>query len=232
MSLSILRSRKRRIANGYEVSGIAQWSTTDLTGELKCELGTVEDIQLKSIGAGNSLVTAVNSECRTVSASAKVNIVFPHAGTVSAARFVVTTTVATDAANIWTVGLVNVGAAGAGTAAIVNIATAANSNTATTGSAFTALIPRALTLGSAADLVVAAGDVGVWTFTKAASAANLVDLSLQVLLTHGQAENLYVDETVVSDGVINRPAAGTLTIVRAGHAVTSGQKFAFRYIGH
>jgi hypothetical protein len=48
MALTLLRSKRRRITNGFEVVGVAQFTTTSLTGELKCELNTLEDFTPRS----------------------------------------------------------------------------------------------------------------------------------------------------------------------------------------
>jgi hypothetical protein len=127
--------------------------------------------------------TSVTLALGTVSATKAINIPLPpFAGTLARASLVVTTTVAANDTNYWTAGLVNKGAAGAGSTVMVDASAAANSTKVTGGSAATAFVQRALTLsGTPANLdVSASGDVLVLTLTKTASAADLVDLSVKL----------------------------------------------------
>jgi hypothetical protein len=112
----------------------------------------------------------------------------------------------------------------------VDNTTAANSNNSTGGAAFTAYTARALTLNSALNLVVTAADVFELTFTKASSAANLVELSFQLTIgsvTSPPDEILYGPAPNSSSGKIDL-TSGKITISRTGSNPTSALKFAFR----
>jgi hypothetical protein len=213
---------------GYrELIGAAAFSTTDLTGTLDVTpLQFVDNVHLILGSAPASGVTDITlGDLGTVSASAAFLMRMPSAGTITGARFIVDTTVATDAANIWTVGVINTTA----TLTPVDIAVAANSNNSTGGTAFTADVPRALTLGAAGQLVVVAGDVLEWTFTKAASAPNLVELTGSISISTGAGvETLYV--TIGANGLV-AITSNKITIGRSAITPTSGLRFGFRIRG-
>lgn len=118
----------------------------------------------------------------TLSATGTAQIPLPNlAGTISRISLMVETTVATDDTNYWTFGVVNKGAAGSGTTAVVDGTAAANSTKTTGGSALTNYVQRDLTLSSTpADLAVTAKNVLLLTCTKASSGANLVGLAVLV----------------------------------------------------
>jgi hypothetical protein len=211
------------------------FSTTALTSTIQTKMRRVENVIPVMDGIPALAVKQVPfGFLGTVSASALANLRVPEAGIITAAGFLVTTTVATDAANIWTAGIINKGAAGSGTAVVVNIATAANSNNSTGGAAFTANVVRALTLtGTAADLVVAAGDVLQLTLTKASSAADLVNLyPFVVMSTSGTDEVLYWADTQDSTGKFTVPSTNLLTIGRTGSNPTSALKGNALVIGY
>jgi len=117
----------------------------------------------------------------TLSATGTVKIPLPNvAGTITAIRLNVDTTVAANDTNYWTFTAVNKGPAGTGTTDVLALSDA-NTTKLTGGSALTNFVQRALTLhGTGANLIVAAGDVLLLTATKTASGANLVVLQVQV----------------------------------------------------
>lgn len=214
---------------GYrEIVGTAAFPTTALTGTLiVVPLLSVFDVSLTMGGAPAAASKQFNfPTSATISASAAFLMEIPVAGTISAAALVVDTTVATDAANIWTIGIINTTA----TLTPVDIAVAANSNNSTGGSAFTADTVRSLTLNtSAAQLAVAAGDVLELTLTKASSAANLVEPIVYVQLSSGAGdEQLYC--TRGSDGLI-AVTSGKITIGRVATSPTSALKFGYKVRG-
>ena len=87
-----------------------------------------------------------------------VFIVVPAAGVLSAARFSGVDALTANNSNFITFSITNLGAAGSGSAAML-AATDANTTKSTGGTALSANTLRSLTLtGTAADLVVAAGD--------------------------------------------------------------------------
>jgi hypothetical protein len=139
----------------------------------------ISGVMLSQAMKTRSIVLALG----TVSATKAINIPLPpFAGTLARVSLTVTTTVAANDTNYWTAGIVNKGAAGAGSTVMVDASAAANSTKATGGSAATAFIQRALTLsavGGALD-VSASGDTLVLTLTKAASGADLVDLAVKL----------------------------------------------------
>lgn len=167
--------------------GVAQWNGTDTSGFLPTgNLKWIEDISFTPIGqlavGSTSLASTFEFpavEFAAISATTTFELPpSPVAGTVSASNFVVSTTVATDAANIWTIGVVNKTQSNN---KIVDSTVAANSNNSTGGTAFTANTSRALTL--TANTTVAIGDVIEVTITKSASAPNLVEFAFGLNIT-------------------------------------------------
>lgn len=243
--------RLSRTDRGWKVQGYFQFSTTDLSGVLPINTSTPRIVGgIKLIPQGPTVFSGLDvlqdGTGVAVSASAAFTMIAPRAGVVSTAGFVVDTTVATDAANIWTIGILNTSNANA---VIVDIAAAANSNNSTGGAAFTADTLRALTVTSTtADKTVSAGDILEWTFTKASSAANLVELTRQIVIVPttglGIQEQVYPDvaaliatsggtagyliPTVLTTITPNGPA---VNIVRRGTSPTSGLIVAFEYEG-
>jgi hypothetical protein len=130
-------------------------------------LGETLQTLIDQIAAGRRTVAIRQG---TISATTAIPIPLPAlAGRIVRVAIVATTTVAAHDTNYWTFGVVNKGAAGDGTAAAVDAAAAANSQ-------------RALTLSvTPADLAVSAGgDTLLLTATKAASGADLVNLTVLV----------------------------------------------------
>jgi hypothetical protein len=117
----------------------------------------------------------------TVSATTSVKICGPGiAAVLAAVRLVVDTTVAQSDTDYWQFSAVNKGPAGTGSTAMLDTGTV-NSTKTTGGSGLTAYVARGLTLhATPANLVTAANDVVVVTFTKAASAADLVNAQLRL----------------------------------------------------
>jgi hypothetical protein len=117
--------------------------------------------------------------------TASFSLVVPAtAGTLARVSFVTATAVAASDTNYWTIGLVNKGAAGSGTTVMVDEADALNSTKVTGGAAMSANIKRSLTLsGTPANLVVAAEDALVLTFTKTASATTMVQCAVRLDFT-------------------------------------------------
>lgn len=139
---------------------------------------------------GSALSTAAKTKGRqivagTISATGDILVACPsYAATVSRIALVVTTTVAADDTNYWTFSALNKGPSGSGTTALL---TASDLNTTkdTGGSGLTNYVARAMTLhGTSANLNTAANDVLVFTATKTASAANLVNAVLLVEFTN------------------------------------------------
>lgn len=250
--ITVLGTSKRRIDRGYRITGVFQFSTTDLSGYLPIDSDTpflTSPPLIWSLGAPSAPagIATLEEGVGTVSASANIEQISPIAGVVSAAWFVVHTTVAVDAANIWTIGIINK-SSGAGTNVVVDIANALNSNNSTGGAAFTAETPRNLTLsGTPANLVVAANDTLEWTLTKASSAANLVALELVLQITPpasagveavGANVSSLVTLTGQSAGLIAptfitsiTPNAYAIPVSRASSNPTSGLLCGFAYEG-
>lgn len=228
---TILQSRRFRDRNRYTYVGVAKFPGTDLTCTLPLpSFAKPRLIQVQSLGAPATAVTGyLQTSPGLVSASAKFEQIVTAAGSISAADFTVTTTVATDAANIWTVGVLNK----TQTLTPVDISVAANSNTTTTGSAFTAYTPRALTLGVAAQLLVAVGDILEWTFTKASSAANLVGLTLRTSIAETGTtpkEFVYPPLANATSGFFDL-TNNAVTISRVAPSPTANLQFQFNVEG-
>lgn len=215
--------------NGRNIQwGQFAFNGTDLTGSLPVSMRLVESLFIDPIRAAGEGITD-QQVVPTISATTTVLLRALRGGTVTGIDFTTPTTVAADAANIWTVGVINKGAAAAGTAVVVDAATAANSNNSTGGTAFTNFTPRLLTLsGVAADKVVVAGDVLAFTFTKASSAANIVLPTIRVTIGNDDKVE-WVDAP--SQGVLSVPTSGNLAVARKGLNVTSGLKCAYFAIG-
>lgn len=127
----------------------------------------------KSIQMNFGTISATTSPVKIVG-------VIPKNATITGINVLVGTTITANDTNYWTFAVTNVGAAGAGTTAIL-AASDANTTKATGGTGITALDTTALTLnGTAANLAVNAGDAITFTATKAASAANLVEATIQI----------------------------------------------------
>jgi hypothetical protein len=208
---------------------VFDFPTTDLTCTVPVDLTAVESAHAFPIGAPGLALEGDNLAVPTTSATATYRYRVEKAGTITGLGFVVGTTVATDAANIWTVGVINKGSAdGTGTTVVVNNATAANSNNSTGGAAFTANKLRALTLtATGADLVVAAGDVLEFTFTKASAASNLVTPTLVIQQTTASPDEIaYWADSVPDSGIFMVPSdTGVLTFARSSANPDSAQRY-------
>lgn len=198
--------------------GTFAFTTTSTTYAMPTVLQWVNEVFVTAHGTTNTSTEQVGISLGTVSASvAAADVICPHTGTISAAYILSASTEnATDDTDYWSIGCVNMTA----TLTPVNIATAANTSKSTGGAAITADTKRSLTLGAANQLVVTAGDVMQWTFTKSASGANLTHLQAYLVITLTGT-----DETVVwADATTNgeRATSGTLNFSRTGQNVTSG----------
>lgn len=110
----------------------------------------------------------------------KIVAVIPRKGTITGVDLVVNTTITANDTNYWTFALTNKGTDGTGTTVLL-AATDANTTKATGGIGLAAYDTTALTLSSTtADLNFNAGDVITLTATKAVSASNLVDLTVNL----------------------------------------------------
>jgi hypothetical protein len=118
----------------------------------------------------------------TISATTAFTLTCPaYAATVAKVTFVTKDAIAASDTNYFDFGLVNKGAAGAGTTKIVDSTDAANSTKATGGTALAAYVKRALTLHSTpANLDTAAEDVLEFTITKTAAPSNMTQCSLRI----------------------------------------------------
>lgn len=129
-------------------------------------------------GAGTQ---SAEIDAGTVSATSTIEIVVPAgATTLTGLDFTTNTTVAADDTNFWTEALTNLGLAGSGSTVMLAAADT-NTSKATGGNGgYTAGVPTAAVLSATpANLTVAAGQVLKLVMTKAASAPNLVDLTIR-----------------------------------------------------
>jgi hypothetical protein len=163
------------------------------------------------------------------------------AGVVASVKYVAKEGQAAHASIGWDWHVINAGAAGSGTAVVVDRADTGGGNTNLTGvgggSALTAKTPKSLTVTSTtADKTVAAGDVLELTMTKNSTATTQTEgyfiITITEASTLGAEERVYLDETFTSGGLLAKPSAGTLTVARVGQNITSGAKFRFRYTGY
>jgi hypothetical protein len=178
--------------SGFTAGRLPLW--TIITGSSSITSVTISKPLMTLIGedgiTGALMSTAAKTKpmellAGTISATKTIRFRVPVAGTIAAAGLIAGTTVAANDTNYWTFGIVNKGAAGAGSTVVVDGTAAANSTKATGGSAVTADVGRSFTLtGTSADLVVAAGDVLVLTITKTASASDLTDATVYLSMTH------------------------------------------------
>lgn len=145
---------------------------------------TLVRIDVEKSGAQDQSKVSVQSvelALGTISATATFNIIVPpFAGVITGIAFACKDAIAANDTNYWTFGVVNKGAAGNGTTAVVDAANDANSTKATGGSAITGYVKRNLTLAAAANRVVAAGDVLEITITKASSATTMTQCALRL----------------------------------------------------
>lgn len=150
-----------------------------IVGDIQATAGSISRTELSS-AAGckeSQVVTATQGTTGAVF----IDVIAPAAGTVSGVTVNAVDTLATSNTNYVTWTVVNRGQAGAGTAAVI-AATDANTTKATGGSAITANTSRSLTLTStAADLVVAEGDIIRVTTTATGTLANTVTIPKYLL---------------------------------------------------
>lgn len=152
--------------------------SAELAGNLETELGT----HLAAVETAAKTKTLTLS-LGDVSGTGAWNIRVPVAGTVTRVSLLSGATAAANDTNYWTGGVVNKGAAGDGTAKVVDSTVAVNSTKATGGAAITASVERTFTLAAAN--TVAANDVLEITITKAASATTLTKVSVSIDVTIG-----------------------------------------------
>lgn len=130
-------------------------------------------------GRTNNIVQNLGTISATTS-PLKIVAVVPRNGTITGVDLVVNTEITANDTNYWTFALTNKSTDGSGSTVLL-AATDANTTKATGGIGLAAYDTTALTLTSTtANLNVSAGDVIVLTATKASSAANLVDLTVNL----------------------------------------------------
>lgn len=139
--------------------GVA-FSDPELTSGTTLTGATIDSTSkvLSNIGSGLSMGQQGATIAVTTGGTNDVFMIAPAAGVLSSALFSGVDVLAANDTNYITFGITNLGQAGAGTAAML-AATDANTTKATGGAALAANTLRTLTLnGTAANLVVAAGD--------------------------------------------------------------------------
>lgn len=212
------------------VTGNAVFNGTDASGDVDCMLGTILGYSVHPVGSPGLVTEPLQVPVGALSATGDKQFIFPaYSGSVASAYLAAQTAITRDDTNFWTFRLINKGNADAD----MILATDANTTKLTrlNLAAFTA---TALGLhGTAANLAFTANQVGLFTATKAGTAANLDDLVLNLNLTTGAlGEHLYLDQAAdFADGVLKRPADGVLTFTRKGPSITSALPVAFSYWG-
>lgn len=139
--------------------GVA-FSDPELTSGTTIAGATIDSTSkvLSNIASGLSMGQQGATIATTTGGTNDVFMIAPAAGVLSSALFSGVDVLAANDTNFITFGITNLGQAGAGTAAML-AATDANTTKATGGTALAANTVRSLTLnGTAANLVVAAGD--------------------------------------------------------------------------
>ena len=139
--------------------GVA-FSDPELTSGTTIAGATIDSTSkvLSNIASGLSMGQQGATITTTTGGTNDVFMIAPAAGVLSSALFSGVDVLAANDTNYITFGITNLGQAGAGTAAML-AATDANTTKATGGAALAANTVRSLTLnGTAANLVVAAGD--------------------------------------------------------------------------
>lgn len=212
--------------------GIGQFNSTDASGTLiVAGLTTIDNVSLTPLGAPGAATESVSHLISTGSLSGTFNFTgrFAKAGTVTSAWVITQNTISPNGTNFWSLGIVNKGAAGAGTAKIVDSTVLANT-TNSGGSTISAYTPFAMTLGAAVDLVVAAGDAFLFTATATVTPTAFNQASFGISYsTNGSDETLYCSQAVNAGRMI--PTAGKITINRSGNSKTSGLVFNFEIKG-
>jgi hypothetical protein len=128
--------------------------------------------KLSAVANSRAIVVPLGAVAATTS---QVVFVAPTAGTLNAAKIVTKDAVAANDTNYWTFALTDKGAAGAGTDKIVEKTTKV-----TGGSALVAYTALDLGTLNATHKVLAAGDVVLFTATKAADATALAEAALMM----------------------------------------------------
>ena len=139
--------------------GVA-FSDPELTSGTTIAGATIDSTSkvLSNIASGLSMGQQGATIATTTGGTNDVFMIAPAAGVLTSALFSGVDVLAANDTNFITFGITNLGQAGAGTAAML-AATDANTTKATGGTALAANTVRSLTLnGTAANLVVAAGD--------------------------------------------------------------------------
>ena len=210
--------------------GTFAFTTTSATFALDVlQMREVENVEVWPIGATNAATGSINVNLGTLSATGEANIIVPETGTVTAVRIVVTTTVAVHDDNHWTFTLLNKSAADAAVIASTSV-NSTDQNASPAGSAITAFTPRSFTLG--AGVAITAGNDLLFTATKAASAANLVSTSLQIVYsTLGTDEFPYWSDAPASNGFYSLTSTNQVTITRTGVTKTSALLCGYRVTG-
>lgn len=137
--------------------GVA-FSDPDLTSGTTLTGATLDSTTLVNSNVRSGFTLSQQGATIATTGNSDVFVIAPAAGVLSAARFSGVDALATSDTNYITFSITNLGAAGAGSAAML-AATDANTTKATGGTALAANTLRSLTVnGTAANLVVAAGD--------------------------------------------------------------------------
>lgn len=175
-----------KIAVGAPVSPVRNAVVDGFSGVTPGSRVFVDNTSADASGTASGLThsqpagTSVAAQPGTVSATATVMIVVPAGATsLQGLDVTVSTTVATDDTNYWTLAAINKGTNGSGSTSVL-ADTAANTNKATGGNGLTAFVPLSEAMSATpANLVVSAGQVLAITLTKTASAVNLVNLTIR-----------------------------------------------------
>ena len=137
--------------------GVA-FSDPELTAGTTITGGTLDSTTLVNSNVRSGFSASQQGATIATTGNSDVVVIAPAAGVLSAAWFSGTDTLAANDSNYITFSITNLGTSGSGTAAML-AATDANTTKATGGTALTANARRVLSLnGTAANLVVAAGD--------------------------------------------------------------------------
>lgn len=209
-------------------AGQFAFSTTSTTFSLATGLRRVEKAFFTPIGTTATLSQSVNVNIGTLSATGTANIIVPATGTVTAVKFVVTTTVTAHNDNHWTFTLLNKTQTDAEVIA-TSSANSTDANSSPAGADLTAFTPRSFTLG--AGVAVTAGDDLLFTATKAGSGADLVASSLIITInTASGDESIRLTGTPDAYGNL-LPSSGAVTVARASQNPTSALVVSYLLIG-
>lgn len=137
--------------------GVA-YSDPELTSGTTLTGGTIDSTSKVNSNIPTGVQVSQQGATITTTGNSDVYIIAPQAGTLTSALFSAVDALAASDTNYITFSITNLGQAGAGSTAML-AATDANTTKATGGTALSANTKRTLSLnGTAADLVVAAGD--------------------------------------------------------------------------